>query len=200
MPIVEARLGTWTFPVQPRRLDRLDHVFVDHDLQAAALWSNLCAELRERRGFRLAWTCERELRAMHMRVRSPSGDYWLPFLPDAYFEIIRPNGRVWSVVVEIDMGTLTLRRFARKVQAFEAALYDGVFRRHLKRDGFDVLVLTSSRRRLEWLRQTASRVVERERRGDYLFATTDVLTPAAFPSATWRDLRGDERRGLLHER
>src|SRR5437588_11867867 len=33
---VEQRLGTATLPVQPRRLDRLDHVFVEHDLKAAA--------------------------------------------------------------------------------------------------------------------------------------------------------------------
>jgi Replication-relaxation len=33
---VEMRMGTTALPVQPRRLDRLDHVFVDHDLKAAA--------------------------------------------------------------------------------------------------------------------------------------------------------------------
>src|SRR5712692_9997516 len=48
---VEQRLGTATLPVQPRRLDRLDHVFVDHDLKAAALWANLKAQ-RDRRGCR----------------------------------------------------------------------------------------------------------------------------------------------------
>ena len=47
------------------------------------------------------------------------------------------------------MGTLTLRRFARKVQAFETALEAEVFRRHLKRDDFEVLVLTQSKRRLD---------------------------------------------------
>ena len=53
---------------------------------------------------------------------------------------------------EIDMGTLTRRRFARNVQAFETALEDEVFRRHFKRDDFAVLVLTQSRRRAEALR------------------------------------------------
>src|SRR5579859_4766282 len=51
VPYVETRLGSWTLPVQPRRLDRLDHVFVDHDLKAAALWANLRAQLRERSGY-----------------------------------------------------------------------------------------------------------------------------------------------------
>ena len=51
--------------------------------------------------------------------------------------------RVQVCLVEIDMGTLTLRRFGRKVQAFEAALDDGVFRRQFpNREDFEVLVLT----------------------------------------------------------
>src|SRR6266851_8352687 len=150
-------MGTATLPVQPRRLDRLDHVFVDHDLNAAALWANVKVQLIRRGGCRWLWIGERELRAKRMRVRAPQADYWLPFLPDAYFEVIYPNGNVQCVAVEIDMGTLTLRRFARKVQAFEAALDDGVFRRHFKRDEFEVLVLTSSRRRLQALRQVAAR-------------------------------------------
>ncbi|HYW89389.1 MAG TPA: replication-relaxation family protein, partial [Chloroflexota bacterium] len=52
VPLVESRLGSWAMPVQPRRLDRLDHVFVDHDLKAAALWANVRAQLRARRGCR----------------------------------------------------------------------------------------------------------------------------------------------------
>src|SRR6266849_4250546 len=133
VPIVEQRMGTPVLPVQARRLDRLDHVFVDHDLKAAALWANLRAQLRGRRGCRWSWIGERELRARRMRVRAPQGDYWLPFLPDGYFEIIYPSGTVQACLVEIDMGTLTLRRFARKVQAFETALEDEVYRRHFKR-------------------------------------------------------------------
>lgn len=159
VPYVEARIGTWSLAVQPRRFDRLDHVFVDHDLKAAAVWANVWAQLRRRRGCRLLWLGERELRARRIRVRSPSTSYWLPFLPDAYFEVTYPSGDVQACLVEIDMGTLTLRRFARKVEAFETALDDGVFQRYFKRHDFEVLVLTTSRRRLEILRRTAARVV-----------------------------------------
>jgi hypothetical protein len=165
-------MGIATLPVQPRRLDRLDHVFVDHDLKDGALWANLVAELRDRRGCRLVWIGERELRAKRMRMRAPQADYWMPFLPDAYFEVTYPNGTVQACVVEIDMGTLTLLRFARKVLAFETALYGEVFRRHLKRDDFEVLILTQSSRRAEALRQVARRVVEIDRHGDYYLSTS----------------------------
>jgi hypothetical protein len=108
-----------------------------------------------------------------MRVRS--GDYWLPFLPDAYFEVTYPNGDIQCVLVEVDMGALTLRRFVRKVQAFETALDDDVFRRHFpNRDEFEVLVLTQSRRRLKTLRQVAARVVEIDRR-DWVSTTTSQV-------------------------
>src|SRR5216683_4388785 len=180
VPIVEQRMGTAVLPVQARRLDRLDHVFIDHDLKAAALWANLRAELRDRRGCRWLWLGERELRAKRMRVRAPQGDYWLPFLPDAYFEITYPTEDAQACLVEVDMGTLTLRRFGRKVQAFEAALNEGVFRRHFKRDEFEVLVLTSSRRRLEALRQISACVAPGGRRDLYYFASFEALSPPTF--------------------
>jgi hypothetical protein len=166
VPIVEQRIGTAVLPVQPRRLDRLDHVFVDHDLKAAALWANVRAQLRGRRGCTWLWIGEREPRAKRIRVRARQADHWLPFLPDGYFEVIYPSGDVQACLVEVDMGTLTLRRFARKVQAFETALDDEVFRRHFKREDFEVLVLTQSRRRAEALRHVARRVVPNERHGD----------------------------------
>jgi hypothetical protein len=134
---------------------------------------------------------------MRVRVRSPEGNYWLPFLPDAYFEVVYPNGDVQCALAEIDMGTLTLRRFARKVQAFECALDDGVFRRHLKRDDFEVLVLTQSRRRLEALRQVSARVVPGGRRDLYTFATFEALAPEAFAAAPWCDLDGQTTYGVL---
>jgi hypothetical protein len=195
---VEARMGTASLPVQPRRLDRLDHVFIDHDLKTAALWANLKAQLRIRPGCRWLWLGERELRARRMRVRAPRGDYWLPFLPDAYVEVHYPKGDIQCAVVEIDMGTLTLRRFGRKLQAFEAALEDQVYRRHFKRDEeFEVLILTHSRRRLATLRGVAARVVPAGRWDQYYLATFEVLEPARFASADWQDLEGDTVHGVL---
>jgi Replication-relaxation len=196
---VEPRLGTATLPVQPRRLDRLDHVFVDHDLQAAALWANLTAQMRT---FvppvrRWTWLGERQLRARRMRVRDPERGSWLPFLPDAYFEVAHASGSLQCAIVEVDMGTLTLRRFARKVRAFEIALASDVFYRHFRRDDFEVLVLAPSERRLEQLRRTAGAVVHGDRRGDYYFATLEALEPAGFATAEWCDLDGEAYEGVL---
>ena len=94
---------------------------------------------------------------------------------------------------------LTLRRFARKIEAFENALDDDVFRRHFpNRDDFEVLVLTSSKRRLEALRRVAAKVVNGGRRDQYCFATFDALAAPAFASASWLDLDGQSYGGVLY--
>jgi hypothetical protein len=199
VPLVERRIGTAALPVQARRLDRLDHVFVDHDLQAAAFWANLAAQLRTFTPTvrRWTWLGERELRARRMRVRDPERGFWLPFLPDAYFEVVHADGEVQCAIVEVDMGTLTLRRFARKVRAFEVALANDVFYRHFKRDTFEVYVLTQSRRRLHALQKAAEPVVQGERHSDYFFATLEALEPASFAEWEWLDLDDGTYDGVL---
>ena len=84
------------------------------------------------------------------------------------------------------------------MQAFETALDEDVFRRHFKRDEFEVLVLTTSKRRLEALRQVAARVVPGGRRDLYQFATFEVLSPTVFISASWLDLDGATSSGVLY--
>jgi hypothetical protein len=133
-----------------------------------------------------------------VRVQTARSEYWAPFLPDAYFEVSYPNGDVQVALVEIDMGTLTLRRFARKVQAFERALDDGVFEQHFKRDDFEVYVLTHSWRRLQTLWQAARRVVDRDRRTEDGFATFEALQPDAFAAWEWCDLNDTRYDGMLY--
>ena len=72
-----------------------------------------------------------------------------------------------------------------------------MFHRHFGREDFEVLVLTSSKRRLEALRTVAGRVVPNDRRGDYFLATFAVLAPLAFAAATWVDLDGERYDGVL---
>jgi hypothetical protein len=110
-----------------------------------------------------------------------------------------PNDDVQCALVEIDMGTLTLRRYARKAQAFEAALDDAVFRKHFRRDEFEVLVLTTSCRRLEALRQVAARVVHGGRHDQWCFATFEALDPMKFDEAEWVDLDSQTVRGVLYD-
>src|SRR5207302_589151 len=84
--------GADAAPVQRRRLDRLNSVFLDHDLTIAAFWANLVATLRPTPVALRRWLPERDLRARRLRVRDPRDGRWLPFLPDAAFELRYPSG------------------------------------------------------------------------------------------------------------
>jgi hypothetical protein len=183
-PIVAQRLGQSATRVQRRRLDRLSSVFVDHDLRIAAFWAYLVVLLRSTPAMLGRWLPERELRARRLRVRDPRSGWWLPVLPDAAFEVVYPDGSVQACLLEVDMGTLTIKRFRRKLRAFELYLAQELAAGRWKH-GFEVLVLTHSRRRLRQLWGAAREEVPPERRDDYSFATFDLLAPGRFGEARW---------------
>lgn len=122
IPAVEAKREPGSLRVQRRRLDRLGGLGNEHDLIIASFWAQLVALLRTRRDITLRWIPERDLRARRIRVRDPRTGYLLPMLPDAYLELRYPSGAIQCVMLEVDMGTLTLARFRRKLRAFEAYL------------------------------------------------------------------------------
>jgi hypothetical protein len=189
-PVVAGRLGEGVAPARRRRLDRLSGLFVDHDLQIAAFWANLVALLRPMRATLGRWLPERDLRARTMRVQDPRTGRWLPVLPDAAYEVVYADGFVQGCLLEVDMGTLTLRRFRRKLRAFELSLAQGLVVQDWE-DDFEVVVLTHSRGRLQELWRAAREEVAPERWGDYSFGTFDLLAPRWFGEAEWVTANND---------
>jgi hypothetical protein len=199
VPLVAAQLQRSVDTIRRRRLDRLDALFLEHDLQAATLWAHLKALLRARGIADLTWIPERDLRGRRARVRDPQTSAWLPVLPDAYFRIDYATGAVQPCLVEIDMGTLTLARFRRKLRAFEGYLAQDLFEQHYGHDDFEVLILTRSPQRLEHLWQSARAEVHPDRWEAYFFATFDILDPQRFGDEVWRNLDGDYY-GILYDK
>ncbi len=196
--IVEQYLAQSAPRVQRRRLDRLDSMFIEHDLTIAAFWANLVARLRSTSVKLARWVPERELRARRMRVKDPESERWLPFLPDAAFELHYPTGTVHCGLLEVDMGTLTLARFRRKLRAFELALAQGLFAKHWRHKDFEVFVLTHSDARLNHLWRAARDVVPPERWEWYFFATFQVLAPDRVDGGgAWTNVEGSTF-GLLY--
>lgn len=181
-----------------RRLDRTSELFVEHNLAVAAIWANVRALIRSRRIALGIWDAERDLRARHLRVKDPTSGRWLPFLPDAYFELHYANGRVQCCVLEVDLGTHSLTAIRRKLRAFELFLAEGLFERTWRRDDFEVLVVAPSAQRLGNLDREAREVVGSERWDAYLFATLDSLKRSLFADAAWRLLDGSSY-GLLFD-
>ena len=192
VPVLTAQLGVSSGVVQQRRISRLDVRAVDHDLQAARLWANFHRYVPTTRLTGWRWLPERALRAKRLRVRPADGTYPLPFLPDAYVELDYPDGTTQCCVVEIDNGTLPLRRFKRKLRGFEAFLAQGLFERISGRTEFDVLILTCSSGRMHHLHRAAREAVAEDRWPYYVFATYEVLRPDIFPGDWWPLERDDE--------
>lgn len=188
IPIVEVERETGRLRVQRRRLDRLGGLGNEHDLMIASFWAQLVALLRARRGIALRWIPERELRARRIRVRDPKSGRLLPMLPDAYLELRYPSGAIQCVMLEVDMGTLTLARFRRKVRAFEVYLAQGLLAKHWGQTCFEVVVLTHSRARLANLSSAARKEVRRDRWSWYTFASFEILDPRRFDDYSWRTL------------
>lgn len=184
-PIVARRIGEGMDPVRRRRLDRMDDVFIDHDLKAAAFWASLMVMTRPR-GLPIRWVSERALRAAKHQVQDPLTGRWLPMLPDGYVEIRYPNGGIQCSLLEIDMGTLTLTRFRRKMRALD--LYRAQFS-NLPKRLLEVLVLTHSAGRMKRLIVEAKKVVPQWRWPRCVFATFEVLDPARDGDG-WRTLDG----------
>ena len=188
---VAASNGNGTRVVQRRRLDRMDDLFVDHDLKAALFWANLTDLLRDSRVTDWTWTSERDIRAEKRRVYDPESQKTLRVLPDAEFKIRYPSGRRQLGLVEIDMGTLTLNRFRQKMRAFD--LYARAMANGSGEDAdaaFHVFVVTHSQARKEQLRQATYREIEHGRSADFFFDTFDVLDPEEFDEGNWVHTNG----------
>jgi Replication-relaxation len=119
-------------------------MFIEHDLITTRFWANLKAVMDRNQQVDWRWIPERDFRALRARVKDPKGRFWLPFLPDAMFDARYPDDTHQCSILEVDMGTLTLSRFRRKVRGFEAYLDDGAFEQRFDHDNPDVLVLTQS--------------------------------------------------------
>jgi hypothetical protein len=166
--------------------------FIDHGLLVAGVWARQVAALRCSRAASFRWLAERDLRGRGWWVEDPKTGRRLPVLPDGYAEIGLPGGGVHACVVEVDMGSLTLARFARKVRALEAWRTSGAHARAPRPESFEVAVLTHSARRLENLCRVARDELDKERWGAYLFATFEVLDAEDAAGGGWTTLDGEE--------
>jgi hypothetical protein len=127
----------------------------------------------------------------HLRAADPRTGRRLPFRPDGYFELAYPDGRLQCNLLELDTGSVHLPDFEQKVHAFETFLATGQCAAELGRPGFDVWVVTSTRKRLDSLRRVTRRVVAPDRHGSYLFAIVGVLEPHRLADGGWTSLDGE---------
>ena len=193
-----ASLGSGTRPVHERRLDRLDDRNIDHDLKAASFWANLTVLTRSATLIQeWRWTAERDIRAQKRFVVDPDTGKGVTIAPDGEFRIVYPDGAIQLGFLEVDMGTLPLRRFRKKMRGYDLYLSNRYGGR--KKVMPEIYVLAHSQRRLEELRAATNAAIPHNSGVDYYFATFDVLEPATFADMCWQDPSG-ERNYLLFQK
>jgi hypothetical protein len=174
------------------RPDRLDGRFVEHDLRIARLWAHMEASVRQGQFRFCDWTPERDLHARDIKVPDSKTGRPVTILPDGYVELERVDGSVRGAMVEIDMATLTLGQFRRKLRGFQAYMTTGLFQLHWHRDQCAYLVVTTSWKRLKSLWKAARQGLPATHWSTYQFATAAVLSPERFGgNDAWLTLNGE---------
>jgi len=167
------------------RHNRATAFFMEHTLAIGRLWASLAAAAPRREITIDTWMGEAELRRRDIQVYDIDANRRLPLRPDGYCELLHPNNTVSALFVEMDMGTETNARVARKMRAYDSYRRRG-FEEGFDYQTFDVLVVTNGRRRMENLIRVTGKEIE-GRLG--LFATLDALHPGRV-LAGWQDCQG----------
>jgi hypothetical protein len=131
-----------------RRWYEASDLFVEHQLRLNDI--RLAFMREQSAGFELRkWTAERELAADKPAL-----------IPDAYCEYSVSRG-MFSVFIEADLGTETMRRWQAKTAGYLRWAFGGEFERRFSRKFFRVLVVTTSERRLSFVRKEIAQQTER---------------------------------------
>lgn len=113
-------------------------------------------------------------------------------IPDAYCELMSAPG-IRPMFLEVDLGTEALQVWVRKTQRYLQFATSGEFARMFEQPQFRVLVIADSARRLENIRATVARSIDRI----FWFTTFELINREDFWSAIWLRPTGDQKQSLL---
>jgi hypothetical protein len=120
-------------------------------------------------------------------------------IPDLVFGLRLPNGPRRNYAVEIDRGTMPVRRsdfsqtsIERKLLGYLAAQAAHAHERALGWKNFRVLIVTTDRTRLQTIIDAARQVQVPRSSGAalFLFSTFDHLAPTSLLTSAWTDTKG----------
>ena len=155
--------------------------YLQHTLEVSefAVRVNLaCRQL----GFELPrWDAEAKLKSKPDKVTiqiSAGTKRTVSLIPDSYFEIVA-NGHKYHFFLEVDRGTMTVKRFKNKIRAYQEYFKTGAYGGRYKTQSLRVLTVVGERvgkERLANLKKATEDVAKKE--DWFLFASLSKLTPA----------------------
>jgi hypothetical protein len=116
----------------------------------------------------------------------------LPLIPDGYFELSSSQG-FRPAFVEVDLGTEAVPILAKKASLYLQLAASGEFSQIFGRSQFRVLLITTSDRRLQNIRQAIAKITDKI----FWLGTFDAIAGEKFWTAAWLRPTGDQLQSLL---
>lgn len=161
----------------------LEHTLRTNDVRVAFI---LAAQAR---GYQIeTWLNESELKADHAQDYAYVGDLKVAIVPDAYFVLNLGNRRA-HFFLELDRGTMTLRRWKTRVRAYQAYIDSGKYQKRYQTQSLRILTVTTTQARLESLKQATAQVGARS---IFWFSTLDQATADKVTSMPIWSLPGED--------
>lgn len=181
--------------VTPRFLsgrEQRSALFLDHTLRRNDV--RICLErlgIEDARTQLLSWKQKPEEVRASATIRVPGGrrQARVTLVPDGVATLY-VRGRVHALVIEVDMGTVPVRRMETRYRGYWRWHRDGGGRRRFGAASVRVLTLTTTDTRLASLRRAATRAPEHGGKGSALFwfaklAAADIDLPETLISPAW---------------
>jgi hypothetical protein len=154
-----------------RKNNKVETLFMEHTLAINDCFVNLVLSIRESPSIDLLFW-EHESKELQDRVPDTEGKQkYLTIAPDAFFAIRLSEGKSFFFL-EVDMGTMTLTRFRKKIIAYRQFWKTGKYRAKFGFSSFRVLIIATSSRRLENLEAVTR---EAGGRGMFIFSEISLL-------------------------
>lgn len=165
--------------------DEVGHEFLSHTLTINDVRVAVTLACRQA-GYTLSrWLSERQLKRdyAYVKITDEKGQTKsVSLIPDSYFTIATPQGKT-SFFLEVDMGTMTVGRFATKIRAYQAYVRSGAYQQRYQSRSLRVLTTTTSEQRANNLHASAQQIGGEVR---CLFTTHPQINPeSVFHHSIW---------------
>jgi hypothetical protein len=193
--LVAAEQGVAREDVHWRKKDnRTSFLFLEHTLHINDFRIAITLSCKARGYHITRWVDERDIKTMGERVPAPEKRRrYLPVMPDAFFEVDFGD-RQAGFFLEMDMGTMTNKRYKDKVRAYIIYKTQGHYEEKFKTSSLRVLTVTTSKRRLKNLKRATEGV---KGRNLFWFTTFEALSQEKITQSLWHIAGQRETRRLF---
>ncbi len=116
----------------------------------------------------------------------------VPLRPDGYFEV-QKDSAIYPMFLEVDRGTEGQKVWKNKIELYLRLALSGEFARVFGQEQFRVLVVTTSTRRLQTIRQSVAAYTDKI----FWFGVFEIINRDGFWSEAWHRAKPDQRRSLF---